>query len=121
MKIKVEIVTDELNTISTKYIDVENYQHTKDFHVESVLEEMADEMLLDIKWKETENLNSELSKGTSLSISDVSESNSTDLETIENKIIECLNEADNKLDADDFSRLAESIIDYIDEIGRSKR
>ncbi len=51
MKIKVEIVTDELNTILTKYIDVENYQHTKDFHVESVLEEMADEMLLDIKWK----------------------------------------------------------------------
>ena len=56
-----------------------------------------------------------------LNISDVSESNSTDLETIENKIIECLNEADNKLDADDFCRLAESIIDSIDEIGRSKR
>jgi hypothetical protein len=56
-----------------------------------------------------------------LNISDVSESNSTDLETIENKIIECLNEADDKLNADDFSRLAESIIDYIDEIGRSKR
>jgi hypothetical protein len=51
MKIKVEIVDDELNTISTKYIDVENYQHTKEFHVESVLEEMADEMLLDIKWE----------------------------------------------------------------------
>ncbi len=45
----------------------------------------------------------------------------TNLETMENKIIECLNEADSKLDADDFSRLAESIIDYIDEIGRSKR
>ncbi len=44
-----------------------------------------------------------------------------DLETIENKIIESLNEADDKLDADDFSRLAESIIDYIDEISRSKR
>jgi hypothetical protein len=56
-----------------------------------------------------------------LNISDVSESNSTDLETIENKIIECLNDADDKLNADDFSRLAESIIDYIDEIGRSKR
>jgi hypothetical protein len=56
-----------------------------------------------------------------LNISDVSDSNSTDLETIENKIIECLNEADDKLNADDFSRLAESIIDYIDEIGRSKR
>ncbi len=56
-----------------------------------------------------------------MNISDVSDSNSTDLETIENKIIECLNEADDKLNADDFSRLAESIIDYIDEIGRSKR
>lgn len=44
-----------------------------------------------------------------------------DLETIENKIIECLNEADNKLNANDFNRLAESILDYIDEIGRSKR
>lgn len=44
-----------------------------------------------------------------------------DLETIENKIIESLNEADDKLDADDFERLAESIIDYINEIGRSKR
>jgi hypothetical protein len=47
--------------------------------------------------------------------------NSTDLETIENKIIECLNEANDKLDSDDFSRLSESIIDYIDEIARSKR
>jgi hypothetical protein len=45
----------------------------------------------------------------------------TDLETIENKIIECLNEADDKLNVVDFSKLAESIIDYIDEIGRSKR
>jgi hypothetical protein len=44
-----------------------------------------------------------------------------DLETIENKIIESLNEADDKLDANDFSRLVESIIDYIDEISRSKR
>jgi hypothetical protein len=38
----------------------------------------------------------------------------TDLETIENKIIECLNEADDKLNVVDFSRLAESITDYID-------
>ena len=68
-----------------------------------------------------ENLNSELSSDNSSSTSDVSESNSIDLETIENKIIECLNEADNKLDADDFNRLAESIIDYIDEISRTKR
>jgi hypothetical protein len=54
MKIKIEIVDDQLNPISdsdTKYIDVENYQHTKDFHTNSVLEEMADEILLDIKWR----------------------------------------------------------------------
>jgi hypothetical protein len=42
----------------------------------------------------------------------------SDLET---KIIECLKEADDKLDANDFSRLAESIIDYVDEIARSKK
>jgi hypothetical protein len=42
------------------------------------------------------------------------------LDTIENRIIECLNEADAKLDSNDFDRLAESIIDYIDEIKRSK-
>ncbi len=54
MKIKIEIVDDQLNPISdsdTKYIDVENYQHTKEFHMNSVLEEMADEILLDIKWR----------------------------------------------------------------------
>jgi len=53
MKIKIEIVDDQLKSISNdyiKYIDVENYQHTKDFHTESVLEEMADEILIDIKW-----------------------------------------------------------------------
>jgi hypothetical protein len=44
-----------------------------------------------------------------------------DLDSIENKIIECLNKADNKLNANDFNRLAESIIDYIDEISRNKR
>lgn len=43
-----------------------------------------------------------------------------DLENIENKIIECLNDADSKLDKSDFNILAESIISYIDEIGRSK-
>jgi hypothetical protein len=43
-----------------------------------------------------------------------------DLDSIENKIIECLNKADNKLNANDFNRLAESIIDYIDEISRNK-
>jgi hypothetical protein len=53
MKIKVEIVDNELKSMSNdyvKYIDVENYQHTKDFHMKSVLEEMADDILLDIKW-----------------------------------------------------------------------
>jgi hypothetical protein len=53
MKIKIEIVDDQLNSISNdyiKYIDVMNYQHTKDFHIKSVLEEMADEILIDIKW-----------------------------------------------------------------------
>jgi hypothetical protein len=43
------------------------------------------------------------------------------LDTIENRIIECLNEAGAKLDSNDFDRLAESIIDYIDEIKRSKK
>jgi hypothetical protein len=43
-----------------------------------------------------------------------------DLDSIENKIIECLNKADNKLNANDFNRLAESIINYIDEISRNK-
>jgi hypothetical protein len=58
MKIKVEIVNDELetlninNVITTKYIDVENYQHTKEFHVESILDEMVNEILLDVKWEE---------------------------------------------------------------------
>jgi hypothetical protein len=56
-----------------------------------------------------------------LNIPDVSESDSTDLEAIEDKIIECLNEADDKLDSDDFNRLAERIINCIDEIARSKR
>jgi len=44
-----------------------------------------------------------------------------DLDSIENKIIKCLNKADDKLNANDFNRLAESIIDYIDEISRNKR
>ena len=41
-------------------------------------------------------------------------------EEIHDKIIESLNEADEKLTATEFSQLAESIIDYIDEISRSK-
>jgi hypothetical protein len=40
---------------------------------------------------------------------------------IENKIITLLNEADSKMNQQEFSSLAESIIDYIDEIGRSKK
>jgi len=50
MKIKVEIVDDELKTILTKYISEESYKHAKEHHVTSILEEMADDMLLDIKW-----------------------------------------------------------------------
>jgi hypothetical protein len=50
MKIKVEIVDDELKPILTKYISEESYKHSKEHHVTSVLEEMADDMLLDIKW-----------------------------------------------------------------------
>jgi len=44
----------------------------------------------------------------------------SDKEEIENKIIESLNDANDKLDSVEFSQLAESIIDYIDEISRSK-
>jgi uncharacterized Zn finger protein len=42
-------------------------------------------------------------------------------EEIENKIIEALNEADDKLSLKEFRQLAESLIDYIDDIERSKR
>jgi hypothetical protein len=70
--------------------------------------------------KEIDKFNKfKLNESENLNIFD--DSNYTDLERIENKIIECLNEADDKLDSDDFSRLADSILDYIDEIGRSKR
>jgi len=40
---------------------------------------------------------------------------------IESKIIILLNEADSKMNQQEFSALAESIIDYIDEIARSKK
>jgi hypothetical protein len=40
---------------------------------------------------------------------------------IENKIITLLNEADSKMNQQEFSALAESVIDYIDEIARSKK
>jgi hypothetical protein len=53
MKIKIEIVDDQLKSISKnyiKYIDTEHYQHTKGFHVKSILEEMADDILIDVKW-----------------------------------------------------------------------
>lgn len=43
------------------------------------------------------------------------------MEEIENQIIESLNEADMKLSKKEFESLAESIIDYIDEIARSKK
>jgi len=43
------------------------------------------------------------------------------MEELENKLIEILNEADSKLSKSEFESLAESIIDYIDQIGRSKR
>ncbi len=42
------------------------------------------------------------------------------MEDIENIIIEALNDADDKLSKSDFERLAESVINYIDEISRSK-
>ena len=51
MKIKVEIVDAELKPILTKYISEESYKHAKEYHINSVLEEMADDMLLDIKWE----------------------------------------------------------------------
>lgn len=40
------------------------------------------------------------------------------MEEIENKIIELLNSSCSELTKDEFNRLAESIISYIDEIGR---
>jgi hypothetical protein len=42
-------------------------------------------------------------------------------EELENRIIELLNEADNTLNEEEFNQIAESIIDYIDEIGRNKK
>ncbi len=43
------------------------------------------------------------------------------MEEIENKIIELLNEADDSLSKEDFDMITLSIIDYIDEISRSKK
>lgn len=40
---------------------------------------------------------------------------------LEDKIIDLLDEAGEKLSKDDFGILAESIMDYIDDISRSKR
>jgi hypothetical protein len=52
MKIKVEIVDNELNPILTKYISEETYKHAKEYPINgSMLESMADEMLIDIKWE----------------------------------------------------------------------
>ena len=56
MKIKVEIVDEEHASILTKYISIESYKHAKEHHVNSsILEEMADSMINEIKW-ELENL-----------------------------------------------------------------
>ena len=43
------------------------------------------------------------------------------MEILETKIIQLLNEADNKLTKEEFASLAESLMDYIDEISRSKK
>lgn len=42
------------------------------------------------------------------------------MEEIENKMIELLNKAGYTLSKEEFASLSESIIDYIDEIARSK-
>lgn len=47
-------------------------------------------------------------------------SNMSKLDEIENKIIVNLNDADNNLTKNEFEKLSESIISYIDEIGRRK-
>lgn len=72
--------------------------------------------------KEIDKFNNfKLNESENLNRFEQDDNNYTDLERIEYKIIKYLNEADDKLDSDDFSRLADSILDYIDEIGRSKR
>ena len=43
------------------------------------------------------------------------------MKQLEDKIIDLLDEAGEKLSKDDFEMLTESIVDYIDEIARSKR
>jgi hypothetical protein len=43
------------------------------------------------------------------------------MENLENEIIELLNKADDSLNRDEFYSLAESIINYIDEISRNKK
>jgi hypothetical protein len=43
------------------------------------------------------------------------------MEDLESKIVELLNEADETLTKDEFETLAESIIDYINELARSKK
>jgi hypothetical protein len=43
------------------------------------------------------------------------------MENIETRIIQLLNEAGYKLTKEEFASLAESVMDYIDEISRSKR
>ena len=43
------------------------------------------------------------------------------MEEIENKMIELLNQAEETLSKKEFASLSESIINYIDEITRSKK
>jgi hypothetical protein len=43
------------------------------------------------------------------------------MEELENKIVETLNEANLTLSKNEFEILAESIINYIDEIARTKK
>lgn len=43
------------------------------------------------------------------------------MEEIEGKMIDLLNDANEKLSKKEFESLSESIIDYIDEIARSKK
>ena len=43
------------------------------------------------------------------------------MEELESKIVELLNKAETDLDVKEFNMLSESIIDYIDEIGRRKK
>ncbi len=53
MKIKLEIVDNDLNPILTKYISEETYKLSKEYPPTdgNFLENLTDKMLLDIKWE----------------------------------------------------------------------